>query len=87
MLKNGKLNLESIIERRDCGKVLKKERNFVSDILTFIFDMERAFLQPASQKNQDIYKVSLILQDLGYMHSFCTMVSCSTLHINAKSTL
>ena len=52
--------------RKETGtcKVLKKERNFVSDILTFIFDMERALLQPASQKNQDIYKVSLILQDL-----------------------
>ena len=30
-------------------KVLSKERNFVSEILTFIFDMERVLLQPANQ--------------------------------------
>ena len=53
-------------------KVLEKEQNFVSDILTFIFNMERVLLQPANsffkpaQKNQDINKVLLLLQDLGY---------------------
>ena len=33
---------------RCMGKVLKKERYFVSEILTFIFDMERVPLQPAN---------------------------------------
>ena len=48
-------------------KVLQQERNLVSEILTFIFDMERVLLQPpASQKSLDINKVYLLLQDLEY---------------------
>ena len=47
------------------------ERNFVSEILTFIFDMERVLLQPANsllqpaKKSKDLNKVLLLLQDLG----------------------
>ena len=31
------------------SKVLLKERNFVSEIFTLIFDMERVILQPAKK--------------------------------------
>ena len=41
----------------------EKGEVFVSDILTFIFDMEKVLLQPA-KKSKDLNKVSLLLQDL-----------------------
>ena len=42
------------------------ERYFVSEILTFIFNMERVLqlTSPASQKSKDLNKVLLLLQDL-----------------------
>ena len=40
-------------------KVLQKERNFVSDILTFIFNMERVVLQPANSLLQPAKKVRI----------------------------
>ena len=40
-------------------KVLEKEQNFVSDILTFIFDMERVLLQPANSLLQPAKKVRI----------------------------
>ena len=39
-------------------KVLLKERNFVSELLTFIFDIERVLLQPANSLLQPAKKVS-----------------------------
>ena len=40
-------------------KVLEKKQNFVSDILTFIFDMERVLLQPANSLLQPAKKVRI----------------------------
>ena len=40
-------------------KVLKKERNFASEILTFIFNMERVVLQPANSLLQPAKKVRI----------------------------
>ena len=40
-------------------KVLEKKQNFVSDILTFIFDMERVLLQPANSLHQPAKKVRI----------------------------
>ena len=40
------------------------ERYFVSDIRTFIFDMERVILQPDSQISKEIDKVPLFYKTL-----------------------
>ena len=40
-------------------KVLEKEQNFVSDILTFIFDMERVLLRPANSLLQPAKKIRI----------------------------
>ena len=56
---------DQIIQGFEKGEV------FVSDILTFIFDMEKVLLQPANsllqsaKKSKDLNKVLLLLQDLG----------------------
>ena len=51
-------------------KALQKERNFVLDILTFIFDMERVPLQQA--KKGRIETFFSYLQDLDIYCKLCT---------------
>ena len=49
----------SLLLGRGRLKVLKKERYFVSEIFTVIFDMERVLLQPANSLLQPAKKVRI----------------------------
>ena len=46
-------------ETNGVTNVLQKERNFVSEIFTFIFDMERVLLQPDNSLLQPAKKVRI----------------------------
>ena len=53
---------------------MKKERNFVSDVLTFIFDMERVILQPANSLLQQAKKVRILKEVRSFYKALDAMV-------------